>query len=137
MTRATLARVHKSLGNPLALAPASRTCSTSASCSGQLLGRHPWPAARRPTATQRLHAALLPAPIPVAHVAPVGAQLTGDLCLGHLAGEQLCRSQAELFLGVTVAAWPPARALTALLGRHDRWSHTSTSMSAYTANVVK
>ncbi|HEX5877128.1 MAG TPA: hypothetical protein VF468_02215 [Actinomycetota bacterium] len=59
---------------------------------GELLAGHLRGAARRPAAAQRLVAILLPAPIPAAHIAPVRAQLSGDLGLGDLAGEQLGRS---------------------------------------------
>jgi hypothetical protein len=95
---------------------------------GELLGRHPRRWSRRSLAAQRLLTALLPAPIPAAHVLPADAQLAHDLGLRDPAGEQRCRPQAELFLEVAVARRAPTPGATALLGRHDRSSHTNTSM---------
>jgi hypothetical protein len=86
----------------------------------ELLAGHLRGPARSTPAAQRRFAALLPDPRPAAYVAPVGAQLTGDLGLGDLTGEQLSSSKAQLFLGVTVAARAPTRPPTARHRHHPR-----------------
>jgi excisionase family DNA binding protein len=73
----------------------------------------------------------------VAHVAPIGPQLAGDLGLRDLTGEQLRGSEADLFLEITITGRAPSPPATALLGRHDPSSHTSTSMTAYTARLFR
>jgi hypothetical protein len=76
--------------------------------------------ARGAAAAQRVLAAVVPAAIPAADVLAADAELAGDLGLGHLTGKQRSRSEAELLLGVTVAARAPTRPATARLGRHRR-----------------
>jgi len=85
---------------------------------GELLTGHPRGPAGRATAAQRGLAALLPAPIPAAHVLTADPQLAGDLGLGDPGGKQLRGTRADLVLGVTVAARAPTHPATARPGRH-------------------
>src|SRR5215216_5596964 len=91
MTTATRSRVHRSVSNPLAIAPWRRACSMRARSAGDSLGSGPVGA----PAGQGVPPAFLEAGVPDMGALARDAELVGDLGLGAALGEQLGRVQSS------------------------------------------